>query len=86
MQVETDVLLNLVETEFQKLSLQKQKEFLRALVEKFGILQTEKISADPKQPNPENIHRRVLGLHEGQGWISEDFDDELPDEFWGGRV
>ncbi len=25
---------------------------------------------------------RVLGLHEGQGWISDDFTDELPATFW----
>lgn len=25
---------------------------------------------------------RILGLHEGQGWISDDFTDELPDSFW----
>ena len=25
---------------------------------------------------------RVAGLHEGQGWISDDFNDELPDELW----
>ncbi len=29
---------------------------------------------------------RIAGLHEGQGWVSEDFDDPLPDEFWAGRV
>lgn len=28
---------------------------------------------------------RVMGLHEGQGWISDDFDDELPDSFWLGE-
>jgi hypothetical protein len=27
---------------------------------------------------------RILGLHEGQGWMSEDFDAPLPDEFWFG--
>lgn len=27
---------------------------------------------------------RILGLHEGQGWMSDDFDDPLPDEFWFG--
>lgn len=27
---------------------------------------------------------RVLGLHAGMGWISDDFNDELPDEFWFG--
>jgi prevent-host-death family protein len=25
---------------------------------------------------------RVLGLHEGQGWISDDFNAPLPDSFW----
>lgn len=34
--------------------------------------------APKKQP-------RVLGLHEGKGWISEDFDKSLPDEFWLGK-
>jgi len=28
---------------------------------------------------------RVLGLHQGQGWISEDFDEPLSDEFWLGK-
>lgn len=27
--------------------------------------------------------QRVLGLGEGTMWMSDDFDDELPDEFWG---
>jgi len=28
---------------------------------------------------------RILGLHEGQGWISDDFTSELPDSFWLGE-
>lgn len=32
------------------------------------------------------LPKRILGLHEGQGWMSDDFNDPLPDEFWGGRV
>ena len=28
---------------------------------------------------------RIAGLHDGQGWISDDFNDELPDEFWFGE-
>lgn len=28
---------------------------------------------------------RVLGLREGQVWISDDFDEELPDSFWLGE-
>ena len=26
---------------------------------------------------------RIFGLGKGKTWMSEDFDDELPDEFWG---
>lgn len=25
---------------------------------------------------------RVAGLHAGLGWVSDDFDDPLPEEFW----
>lgn len=39
------------------------------------------LSPIPPQPN-----QRIAGLHEGEGWMSEDFDDPLPDEFWNGRV
>ncbi len=28
---------------------------------------------------------RVLGLHRGQIWMSDDFDAPLPDEFWLGE-
>lgn len=29
------------------------------------------------------IFQRIPGLREGRSWMSDDFDDELPDEFWG---
>jgi antitoxin (DNA-binding transcriptional repressor) of toxin-antitoxin stability system len=28
------------------------------------------------------IQPRVLGLHEGEGWMSDDFNAPLPDSFW----
>jgi prevent-host-death family protein len=28
---------------------------------------------------------RIAGLNEGEAWISDDFDAELPDEFWLGK-
>lgn len=38
------------------------------------------------QPKPEaNLQPRIMGLHEGQGWISDDFTAELPDSFWLGE-
>ena len=29
---------------------------------------------------------RVLGMHPGSIWVSDDFDDPLPDEFWFGKT
>ncbi len=29
--------------------------------------------------------QRILGMHPGAIWTSEDFDDPLPDEFWLGE-
>jgi antitoxin (DNA-binding transcriptional repressor) of toxin-antitoxin stability system len=37
-------------------------------------------------PITSELPQRIPGLHEGQGWMSDDFNDPLPDEFWGGRV
>jgi hypothetical protein len=35
------------------------------------------------QPNKRAIGQpRILGLHSGMGWMSQDFNDPLPDEFW----
>lgn len=30
--------------------------------------------------------QRVLGLHQGMGWMSEDFNEPLPDTFWLGEA
>ena len=38
------------------------------------------------EPPSEALPARILGLHAGQGWMSDDFNDALPDSFWlGGR-
>ena len=39
----------------------------------------------PEQ-NSEQPKQRIAGLHEhlGHAWISDDFNDELPDSFWFG--
>lgn len=80
MDSETEAIFNFIETKFQKLSFDNQKELLKVLIGEINIPDEE-----PAQQNSEN-NKRTVGLHEGKGWISEDFDDELPDEFWGGRV
>ncbi len=34
------------------------------------------------QPSQQLGFQRVAGLHEGQIWMSDDFNEPLPDEFW----
>lgn len=34
------------------------------------------------QPSQQVRFQRVAGLHEGQIWMSDDFKEPLPDEFW----
>ncbi|NUN64836.1 DUF2281 domain-containing protein [Pseudanabaena biceps] len=34
------------------------------------------------QPSQQVEFQRVAGLHEGQIWMSDDFNESLPDEFW----
>jgi antitoxin (DNA-binding transcriptional repressor) of toxin-antitoxin stability system len=41
-----------------------------------------RIAAAKKKPI--RTKPRILGLHEGQGWISNDFTEELPESFWFG--
>jgi hypothetical protein len=56
--------------------LQQVLDFVDFLTQRYGHSATD--STQPKSP-------RVLGLYEGKGWMSEDFDSPLPDEFWLGQ-
>lgn len=35
--------------------------------------------------NPQG-KKRVAGLNRGALWVSEDFDESLPDDFWSGQI
>ena len=52
----------------------EQREQLQAYLEK-----------QDTEPEIKPQGKRILGLHAhlGKAWMSDDFDDELPDEFWG---
>jgi hypothetical protein len=41
----------------------------------------------PEDTSHRSRKKRILGLHEhlGEAWLSDDFDAELPDEFWFGK-
>ena len=42
-----------------------------------------KLQKQQKQAKKRNDKPRIAGLNRGQIWMSEDFNDPMPDEFWG---
>ncbi|AFY54703.1 Protein of unknown function (DUF2281) [Rivularia sp. PCC 7116] len=38
-----------------------------------------------RHAQPQAAQQRVLGLNQGEIWMSEDFNEPLPDEFWTGE-
>ncbi len=43
------------------------------------------LATAPTPPTPMPKKRRIPGLGRGTIWVSDDFDDELGDEFWFGE-
>jgi len=41
--------------------------------------------AEPESVTEAPRKKRIAGLNRGQIWVSDDFDDPLPDEFWLGK-
>lgn len=54
----------------------EQLEVIQALSR---ALQQQYVKKEPDATVPQP---RILGLHAGKLWMSDDFDAELPDEFW----
>lgn len=63
---------------FEDLSIEKLAEVID-----FAEYLREKERRKQAETKPKK--KRVAGLHQGQGWISDDFNDELGDEFWFGE-
>lgn len=59
-------------TRLQNLPAEQQQQVID-----FVEFLTQKYSNSPQQGTG-----RVLGLHQGMGWVSDDFNTFLPDEFW----
>jgi hypothetical protein len=55
--------------------------------ELYDYIQQNHIQFIPTKPVEATLKDRVPGLHAhlGEAWISDDFNDELPDEFWLGE-
>ena len=56
----------------QTLSVSERKELINVIVDSLTTAST---------PQPKE---RIFNLHAGLVWMSDDFDDELPDSFWFG--
>ncbi|BAY83958.1 hypothetical protein NIES267_34520 [Calothrix parasitica NIES-267] len=65
-------------TRLQNLSPEQQQQ----VVDFIEFLEQKYIQQPSNQEQPK---RRIFGLHEGQGWMSENFNEPLPDEFWFGE-
>jgi hypothetical protein len=53
------------------------------LVEVLGLIQVAKNNAS--EFDNKSVATRTPGLHQGQIWMSEDFNEPLPDGFWLGE-
>jgi hypothetical protein len=74
-------------TDLQKLFEEVDTLTAEEIKELYAYIQKNHIEFVPAKTEQESLKRRVLGLHAhlGPHWMSEDFDDELPDEFWLGE-
>jgi hypothetical protein len=52
--------------------------------EKLEIIQALSRELQRQYVDTTSATQRIAGLDKGAVWMSDDFDDELPDEFWFG--
>jgi len=70
-----------VESELTRMFSELEPKAQTVVIELVKILHTGK--ENQTETNPKK--KRVFGMYQGQGWISDDFNDELGDEFWFGE-
>lgn len=56
-----------------ELSITERKELISIIVDSLATT-----------PEPKHKKQRIPDMHKGGVWMSDDFDDELPDSFWFG--
>lgn len=62
-------------TKLQTIPLDQQKQILDYID---SIVEDSCLTLEKSQSSPK---KRILGLHQGKIWISDDFNDPLPDDF-----
>ena len=70
-----------LENELTKMFGELEPKVQAVVIDLVKILHADK--KNPEQLKPKK--KRVFGMYQGQGWISDDFNDELGDEFWFGE-
>ena len=85
----TDGAIDVVEnvlSKFQELMPENQQmllAFAEFLLERQIQYMEKSTSVEIEQSPPK---QRVFGLHQGMGWMSDDFNNPLTDEFWLGKT
>jgi len=70
-----------LENELTRMFSELEPKAQTVVIELVKILYTNKENQTATKPKK----KRVFGMYQGQGWISDDFNDELGDEFWFGE-
>ena len=78
----TSQTVNITEVLIAKLqSLPREQQ--QTLLDFVEFLEHKNTQSQPIPTQP--AQQRVLGLNQGEIWMSEDFNEPLPDEFWMGE-
>ena len=67
-----------------RLELEKLIELSNLELSRAGFVASSKSRSTGKIPIQSPPLKRIAGLHEGMVWMSDDFCEPLPDEFWFG--
>lgn len=74
--MKTNEITEKIITKLQTIPLDKQKQILDYID---SILKQSALSSERPPLSPK---KRVLGLHQGKIWMSNDFNDPLHNDFW----
>jgi hypothetical protein len=77
MAINTNSIVESIMVKLQNIPSEQQRQILdyvEFIAEKYAS------APDTREQLPK---KRILGLHQGKIWMSDDFNDPLPNEFWG---
>jgi len=72
--------------EIEQLSPQEQIALVQQILTGLAHQMPNFASIQANTAKLSSARQRIPGLHSGLAWVSEDFDEPLPDEFWQGTA